>query len=103
MRLFGSSSIAPSSRESRSESLSNHVSVHQGKGKGETMAESEIVGSRSKSHARRTVLLLKGSDEYSQWIANLCQATRIPRTTLVDLALTEWAERKGYSAPPVRL
>ena len=30
----GSSSIAPSSRESRSESLSNHVSMHQGKGNG---------------------------------------------------------------------
>ena len=28
----GSSSIAPSSRESRSESLSNHVNVHQGNG-----------------------------------------------------------------------
>jgi len=57
----------------------------------------------SKPHARRTVLLLKGTDEYAQWVAELSQATRIPRATLFDVALADWAERNGYQAPPVRL
>jgi hypothetical protein len=57
----------------------------------------------SKPHARRTVLLLKGTDEYAQWVAELSRATRIPRATLVDLALTYWARKHGHPAPPTRL
>jgi hypothetical protein len=67
----------------------------------ETMTESEIVG--SKSPARRTIVLMKGNEQYSKWFEQLSQATRIPRATLVDVALAEWAERHGFRAPPVRL
>ena len=67
------------------------------------MTESEFIGSKSKSQARRTVLLLTGTDQYAQWVAHLSQATRIPRVTLFDVALADWARRQGYDAPPDRL
>ena len=69
---------------------------------GETM-ESEFIGSKSKPHARRTVFLLKGSDQYAQWVEHLSEVTRIPRATLVDLALAYWARKHGHPAPPTRL
>ena len=65
------------------------------------MTESEIVG--SKSQGRRTIILMKGNEEYEQYVADLSKATRIPRATLFDVALADWAQRNGYQAPPVRL
>jgi hypothetical protein len=67
----------------------------------EIMTESEIV--RSKSQGRHTIILMKGNEHYAQWVEHLSQATRIPRVTLFDLALADWAQRNGYQAPPVRL
>jgi hypothetical protein len=51
----------------------------------------------------RTVVYLKGSAEYGRWVDQLERDTRIPRVTMVDLALAEWAQRKGFPAPPLRL
>jgi hypothetical protein len=65
------------------------------------MTESEIVG--SKSQARRTIILMKGNEQYEQYVENLSKETRLPRTTLFDVALSDWARRQGYDAPPDRL
>ena len=65
------------------------------------MTESEIVG--TKSQGRQTIILMKGNDQYAQWVEHLSQATRIPRVTLFDVALADWAQRQGFDAPPVRL
>jgi hypothetical protein len=65
------------------------------------MTETEIVG--SKSQGRQTIILMKGNDQYAQWVEHLSQATRIPRVPLFDVALADWARRQGYDAPPDRL
>ena len=79
--------------------------MHQGKTTarptGEIMTETEIVG--SKSQGRQTIILMKGNDQYAQWVEHLSQATRIPRVPLFDVALADWARRQGYDAPPDRL
>ena len=65
------------------------------------MTESEIVG--SKSQGRRTIILMKGNEQYEQYVENLSKETRLPRTTLFDVALADWAQRHGHPAPPTRL
>ena len=65
------------------------------------MTETEIVG--SKSQPRQTIILMKGNEQYAQWVEQLSQATRIPRATLFDVALAAWAEQHGHAVPPKRL
>lgn len=49
---------------------------------------------------RPTVINLKGTNEYIDWIDDLHRRTHIPKATIVRLALAEWAERHGHPAPP---
>ena len=65
------------------------------------MTQTEIVG--SKSQGRRTIILMKGNEQYEQYVEKLSKETRLPRTTLFDVALADWARRQGYDAPPYRL
>jgi hypothetical protein len=49
-----------------------------------------------------TVAMLKGSAEYRAWFLRLVEFSRINGTTLIDIALKEWAERHGFEPPPRR-
>ena len=49
---------------------------------------------------RETVIHLKGSPEYVDWLEALNKETRLPKATIIRIALEEWAERNHHPAPP---
>lgn len=49
---------------------------------------------------RRTILNLKGTDAYLEWLDALHKKTSIPKTTMFRIALAEWAMRNGHPTPP---
>jgi hypothetical protein len=48
--------------------------------------------------ARVTIINLKGTQEQSDWLEAVHRKTHIPKSVIVRLALTQWAERNGH--PP---
>jgi hypothetical protein len=57
-------------------------------------------GTKGGQDDRANVIVLKGSHEYASWLASLHAATHIPKSTIVRLALADWAKKHGYAAPP---
>jgi hypothetical protein len=52
---------------------------------------------------RRVIASLKGSDEFEAWFAELGHFLRLPKTTLIEHALVEFARAKGFKKlPPER-
>jgi len=49
---------------------------------------------------RLSVLNLKGSPEYRDWLSSLSEQSLIPTATIVRDALAKWAKDRGYAAPP---
>jgi hypothetical protein len=49
---------------------------------------------------RETVIHMKGSGDYVAWLDYLHRKTHIPKVQIFRLAIAEWAERNGHSAPP---
>lgn len=45
---------------------------------------------------RRTVLTIKGTDEWRTWLEELAEFLRTPTSTLVDHALVDYAKAKGF-------
>lgn len=50
--------------------------------------------------ARVTIINLKGTQDQADWLDGLHRKTHIPKTTIVRLALAEWAERHGHLSFP---
>jgi hypothetical protein len=51
---------------------------------------------------RVMVIALKGSPEFRDWLSAVSKKSRIPATSIVEVALAEWASRNGHSEPPER-
>jgi hypothetical protein len=49
---------------------------------------------------RATVIHMKGSLEYIQWLDGVHRSTHIPKVQIFRLALADWALRNGHPAPP---
>jgi len=49
---------------------------------------------------RVTVLNLKGTREYRDWLDRLSDFCHMPSSTLSDVALADHAKRVGFSEPP---
>jgi hypothetical protein len=51
---------------------------------------------------RRTVLTIKGTEEWRAWLEGLGVHLRTPTSTIVDHALVRYAKEMGYTkeAPP---
>jgi hypothetical protein len=49
---------------------------------------------------RLSVLNLKGSPEYRDWLAGISKESLIPTATIVRDALAKWAQARGYKSPP---
>jgi hypothetical protein len=49
-----------------------------------------------------TIIALKGSAEYREWLMSVSKQSRIPAAVIVDVALARWAEDNGYPTPPRR-
>lgn len=47
-----------------------------------------------------SVINLKGSEEYRDWLKAAAKQTRYPAATIVRMALEMWAEKEGVEAPP---
>ena len=47
-----------------------------------------------------SVINLKGSDDYRDWLSGVSKKTHIPAASIVRLALAEWAFTYGHKAPP---
>jgi hypothetical protein len=45
---------------------------------------------------RRTVLTIKGTDEWRTWLEELSRFLRTPTSTLVDHALVRYAKEMGF-------
>ncbi len=52
------------------------------------------------ARAQRSVINLKGTDAYYEWLAGFSEKTHIPAATIVRLALAMYAESSGYVSPP---
>jgi hypothetical protein len=48
---------------------------------------------------RRTVLTIKGTDEWREWLEGLSEHLRTPTSTIVDHALVRYAKEVGYEKP----
>jgi hypothetical protein len=55
---------------------------------------------RKPGAGRVSVVHLLGPAEEREWLTLLHERTHIPKTTIVRLALAEWAERNGHPKPP---
>ncbi|WP_422923408.1 hypothetical protein [Singulisphaera sp. PoT] len=49
---------------------------------------------------RETVIHMKGSPEYVDWLENAHRETHIPKVQIFRLALATWAAKNGLSQPP---
>jgi hypothetical protein len=51
---------------------------------------------------RETILSLKGSHEWSQWLGDLSTKFRTTKAGIIDRALAEFAARNEFKEPPER-
>jgi hypothetical protein len=47
-----------------------------------------------------SVIHLKGTPEYRDWLARISKSTHITPTTICRLALAHWAAQNGHPEPP---
>ena len=48
---------------------------------------------------RRSIVSIRGSVEWRDWLVELADSRRLKATDLIDLALVEFAERHGFKKP----
>ncbi len=63
-----------------------------------TMAKKQAGKKPEVPGPRRTVLTIKGTDEWAEWLAGLGEFLRTPTSTVVDHALVKYAKEVGYTA-----
>jgi hypothetical protein len=49
---------------------------------------------------RETVIHMKGSPEYVDWLEEVHRKTHIPKVQIFRIAVAEWAARNGHREPP---
>lgn len=49
---------------------------------------------------RVAVVVLKGSQEYREWLNSISKDSLIPIASIVRDSLAKWAIQRGYPAPP---
>ena len=59
-------------------------------------SEPEGAASSPKPGPRKTVLTIKGTDEWRAWLEGLGEHLRTPTSTVVDHALVRYAKEVGY-------
>lgn len=57
----------------------------------------EPVADRSE---RETVIHMKGSPDYVDWLEEVHRKTHIPKVQIFRIAIAEWASRNGHREPP---
>jgi hypothetical protein len=64
--------------------------------------DADLDRSEDTSVPRRTVLAIRGTQEWGDWLASVSKLSGQPAAVLVEKAIAEWATRHGYPAPPRR-
>ena len=64
------------------------------------MAKKKTVPKPAPSVERLSVLNLKGSPEYRDWLGTISKQSLIPVTTIVRDAVAKWAKERNYPSPP---
>jgi hypothetical protein len=64
------------------------------------MAKKKAKPKPKPSLERLSVLNLKGSPEYREWLSEISYESRIAVSVIVRDAVAKWAEERGYSQPP---
>jgi hypothetical protein len=60
-------------------------------------------GTKAEPGPRRTVLTIKGTEEWRSWLERLAAYVRTPASTIVDHALIKYAREAGFKEEaPVR-
>lgn len=54
----------------------------------------------AKDAERETIVNMKGSKAYADWLEAVHKKTYISKVQIVRLALMEWAAKYGHDAPP---
>ena len=57
-------------------------------------------GSSEEKTRRMTVMTIKGTVEWKEWLDRLADFSRLPSTVLIDVALADWAKQHGFEEPP---
>lgn len=57
-------------------------------------------GKPSPNVERISVLNLKGSPEYREWLSTISRKSLIPVAAIVRDSVAKWAEARGYPKPP---
>lgn len=68
-----------------------------------TKAETKTEGERSGRSDRRTIIVLKGTAAYEEWLNEAARKMRMPASVIVDVAVAAWAAANGLPEPPTRL
>lgn len=55
---------------------------------------------REDTGERETVIHMKGSAEYVEWLEAINKKTHIPKVQVFRIAVREWAERNKHPLPP---
>jgi len=67
-----------------------------------TVEEDEPRAGTGPTVIRRTVVAVKGTKEWGEWLASASKVSGMPAAAMIEVALAEWATRHGYPAPPGR-
>jgi hypothetical protein len=63
------------------------------------MAKKKVTPSRGD---RKSIMTLKGSVAWADWLNRFSEFSRMPVTTLIDVSLADRAQQQGFEAPPKR-
>jgi hypothetical protein len=58
--------------------------------------EKKFATQTTKSKPRRTVITIKGTDEWKAWFESFARFLRTPGSTVVDHALVPYAKESGF-------
>jgi len=56
----------------------------------------------AKKETRVTIMVLKGTPAYRDWLLAAATKKRLPIPVLFDQVMADWAERNGLAEPPPR-
>lgn len=57
---------------------------------------------KKKRAPKEMVVAIRGSAEWKAWLDGFAEFARQTRVSLIDVALEEYAVKKGYKVPPRR-
>ena len=64
------------------------------------MAKKKATVKTKPSTTRLSVLNLKGSPDYRDWLNEISDQSLIPVTSIMRNAVAKWAKERGYREPP---